>query len=67
MDPTEYVPPFLAPEDEDRSGLRNFFFFKEYQMMDKVQKLSNPDCNTPLSEPFRINTENACPKIFLLV
>jgi hypothetical protein len=26
----------------------------EYQMVDKVQKLGNPERYTPLSEPFRI-------------
>jgi hypothetical protein len=35
--------------------------FLEYQTMEKVQKLSNPDCNTPSSEPFKINLQlNVC-------
>jgi hypothetical protein len=29
--------------------------FLEYQLMGKVQKLNSPDCNTPSSEPFRID------------
>jgi hypothetical protein len=29
----------------------------EYQTMDKVQKLSSLDCNTPSSEPFRIDVK----------
>jgi hypothetical protein len=29
----------------------------EYEMMDKVQKHSNPECNTPSSVPFRIDLD----------
>jgi hypothetical protein len=54
MYPTEQEPPFLKPEDENRSGFPNVVCFLEYQTMNKVQNLSNPDCNAPLSEPFRI-------------
>jgi hypothetical protein len=31
-----------------------FFLVLEYWTMDNVQKLSNPECYTPSSEPFRI-------------
>jgi hypothetical protein len=30
-------------------------YFLEYQTIDKVQKLSDPECCTPLSDPFKIN------------
>jgi hypothetical protein len=37
--------------------------FLEYQMMDKVQKVSSPDCNTPASEPFRIDMRFQVPTV----
>jgi hypothetical protein len=49
--------PSLTPEDANRSGLQNVVCFLEYQTLDKDQKFSNPDCNTPSSEPFRIDEE----------
>jgi hypothetical protein len=35
---------FPTPEDENRPSFRNVVCFLEYQTMDKVQKLSSPDC-----------------------
>jgi hypothetical protein len=37
-----------------KKRVRNTEYFFEYQTIDKVRKLSSPDCNIPLSEPFRI-------------
>jgi hypothetical protein len=37
----------------------------EYQMMEKVQKPSNPECYTPLSEPFRIYVFKTFNKYFI--
>jgi hypothetical protein len=53
--PNRIGAPSLTPEDANRSGLKTVVCFLECQTMDKVQKLSNPDCNTPSSVPFRID------------
>jgi hypothetical protein len=31
---------------------------KKYWVMDRVQKLNNPNCNTPSTEPYRIELYN---------
>jgi hypothetical protein len=42
-----------SPEDGNRPSFRNVVF-SIVSRMDKVQEPSNPECYTPLSEPFRI-------------
>jgi hypothetical protein len=53
MGPTDYVSPTPLPEDRNKSGFRNAVFPR---IPDDRQspKSSNPECYTPLSEPFRI-------------
>jgi hypothetical protein len=48
---------FLTAENENISSFKNVMCFLEYQTMDKVQKLNNPDCNTPKAKPFIINNK----------
>jgi hypothetical protein len=47
-------------EDGNRSGFRNVVFssYLEFRTMDRVQNLSNSDCNTLASELFRIVYES---------
>jgi hypothetical protein len=47
----------LSPGGTNRSSFRNIAFSShfEFQTMDKVQKPSDAECHTPLSEPFTVN------------
>jgi hypothetical protein len=58
-DSTIFVETLLSPplaDDGKGSSFRNVVFssFLEYRTMDKVRKLSNSECHTPSSEPFRV-------------
>jgi hypothetical protein len=44
----------LPPEDKNKPSFRNTALL-DYQMIVKIQSLSNPLTNTPSSEPFRID------------
>ena len=50
---TEYVPPIMSAEDENRSGL-NFVFLLDYQTLDNVQKPGILVCAVYLGQPFGI-------------
>jgi hypothetical protein len=45
-----------SPEDGNRSSFRNvvFYSYLEFRTMDKAHKLSNSECYTQLSEPFKL-------------
>jgi hypothetical protein len=57
-DPTEQMSPnphMRMETDPFSETLCTFMCFLEYQMMEKVQNPSDPECYTPSSEPFKTN------------
>jgi hypothetical protein len=47
----------LSPEDGNIQFPKRCVS-SEYEKMDEVKKFSNPDCNTPSSEPLRVEHLN---------